>query len=341
MHAFNEIRQSGRPQSHRRTGLAIALLAGTAAFVQTRARKAERDNPPQGRFIEVGGVRLHYVERGEGEPLVLLHGNGSMIQDFETSGLLAMAAERYRVIAFDRPGHGHSARPRSTIWTPAAQADLLHAALAKLGISRSIVLGHSWGASVAVALGLRHPQSVKALVLASGYYYPTFRADVALMSGPAIPLVGDILRYTIAPLIGNLMVPGMLRKIFGPAAVPARFAQFPIAMSLRPSQLRASASESALMIPDAFALQSHYRDLKMPVVIVAGRDDKLITTARQSARLHSEIPQSTFHSVPGVGHMVHHSDPYAVLAAIDEAAQAHAPELASDNHPPRTEYLAA
>ena len=51
------------------------------------AKKAERDNPAAGRFLDVDGVRLHYVERGSGEPLVLLHGNGSMIEDFESSGL--------------------------------------------------------------------------------------------------------------------------------------------------------------------------------------------------------------------------------------------------------------
>ena len=90
-----------------------------------------------------------------------------MIQDFESSGLLAMAAKKYRVITFDRPGFGHSERPRATIWTPEAQADLIHAALSKIGISRVIVLGHSWGASVATALALKYPQDVGGLVLAS------------------------------------------------------------------------------------------------------------------------------------------------------------------------------
>jgi pimeloyl-ACP methyl ester carboxylesterase len=334
VNSFQVSRHVGREHSYRTAGLVLAaVLAGTAVVTQMRSRKAERENPPSGRFIEVGGLRLHYVERGSGQPLVLLHGNGSMIQDFETSGLLDLAAERYRVIAFDRPGYGHSERPRSTIWTPAAQADLLHAALQMLGVSRSIVLGHSWGASVAVALGLRHPEAVQALVLASGYYYPTVRADVALMSGPAVPIVGDVLRYTIAPLVANLMVPGVLRKIFGPAPVPARFAQFPIGLALRPGQLRASAAESALMIPDAIALRAHYRELKMPVVLVAGADDKLVTTERQSARLHAEIPHSTFHSMPGTGHMVHHSAPHSVLAAIDEAARAAATPALSSNRP--------
>lgn len=72
------------------------------------AKKAEHDNPPAGKFLDVDGVRLHYVERGSGEPLVLFHGNGSMIQDFESSGLVDLTAKNYRVIIIDRPGFGHS-----------------------------------------------------------------------------------------------------------------------------------------------------------------------------------------------------------------------------------------
>jgi pimeloyl-ACP methyl ester carboxylesterase len=78
-----------------------------------------------------------------------------MIQDFESSGLVDLAAKKYRVIAFDRPGFGHSNRPRGTVWTPQAQADLLNAALIKMGVSQPLVLGHSWGTLVAVALALK------------------------------------------------------------------------------------------------------------------------------------------------------------------------------------------
>jgi len=81
------------------------------------AAAAERHNPPSGKFVEADGVRLHYVEQGHGQPLILLHGNGSMIQDFESSGLLDMAAAKFRVIAFDRPGYGHTARPRNRVWS--------------------------------------------------------------------------------------------------------------------------------------------------------------------------------------------------------------------------------
>jgi pimeloyl-ACP methyl ester carboxylesterase len=300
---------------------AISALALAAVYNRFRADEAERDNPPAGRFVEINGVRLHYVERGAGEPLVLLHGNGSMVQDFESSGLLDMAAQKYRVIAFDRPGFGHSERPRSTVWTPQAQADLIHAALAKIGVSRAIVLGHSWGASVATALALKYPQTVGSLVLASGYYYPSPRADVVFASGPAVPVVGDVMRYTLAPILGRAMWPIVLRKIFGPAPTPRKFAGFPKEMALRPSQIRATAAESALMIPNAIAMAGDYADLKMPVVIISGDDDRLIDVD-QSARLHEEVAQSSFHRVRGAGHMVHQTAPAAIMAAIDEAAAA-------------------
>ena len=223
-------------------GVVVAAVA-SALLNRWLAQKAERRNPPLGRFITVDGVRLHYVERGTGTPLVLLHGNGSMIQDFQSSGLIDLAAQKYRVIAFDRPGFGHSDRPRSTIWTPEAQADLFAAALKEMGVPRAVVLGHSWGTLVALALAVKYPQEVEALVLASGYYYPNARADVAILSPPAIPLIGDLLSHTISPLLSRLMWPLLLRKIFGPSPVPEKFEGFPEEMAVRPSQIRASAAE--------------------------------------------------------------------------------------------------
>ena len=191
----------------------------------------------------------------------------------------------------------------------------------ELDATPAIVLGHSWGASVAVALGLKHEDSVKALVLASGYYYPTARVDVAAASGPAIPILGDILRYTLVPLLGRIIWPALMRKIFGPAEVPQKFTEgFPAGLALRPSQLRSSAAESALMIPDAFAMRAKYGELTMPVVIIAGELDRLIDTDRQSGQLHRDVGHSTFHSVPGSGHMVHQTAMSEVMAAIDEAA---------------------
>jgi pimeloyl-ACP methyl ester carboxylesterase len=302
------------------SAVGVMALAAMALVNRQLAKKAERDNPPAGRFLEVNGVRLHYVERGSGDPLVLLHGNGSMIQDFESSGLVDLAAKNYRVIVFDRPGFGHSERPRNVVWTPDAQAELIKHALARLGVSRAVVLGHSWGASVAVALALKYPGLVRGLVLASGYYYPTVRPDVVAMAVPALPLIGDLLSHTVSPLISRAAWPLMMTKIFGPRSVPRKFEAFPKEMALRPSQIRASAAESALMIPDAFHLRNQYADLKMPVVIIAGEEDQLIDIDTQSARLHSDVSQSRFHRVPGNGHMIQQTATDQVMSAISEAA---------------------
>src|SRR3954467_5155862 len=169
---FFHLRDSSAAGRVAMLGAIGAAMAGLALIVRHQTKKAERENPPVGRFIEVDGVRLHYVERGEGPPLVLLHGNGTMFQDYELSGLLNMAAQRYRVIVFDRPGYGHSSRPRRTIWHPVAQAHLLHKALQQLGVGAATVVGHSWGTLVALSLALEHPADVNSLALLSGYYFP-------------------------------------------------------------------------------------------------------------------------------------------------------------------------
>jgi pimeloyl-ACP methyl ester carboxylesterase len=312
-----------------------SVIAGLAmfAYVAYRARQAERDNPPVGNFIEVDGVRLHYVERGQGQPIVLLHGNFTMIQDLDLSGIVDLASENYRVIVFDRPGYGYSTRPRGgKVWSPQAQADLLYKALKRLNIERPIVVGHSWGTLVALSLAVTYPDDVRALVLLSGYYFPTVRLEVPLLSSPAIPLLGDIMRYTISPVLGRTMWPGILRILFGPPAVPPHFERFPVWMALRPKQLRASAAESGLMVPSVVALRRRYHELAVPVVIMAGADDRFVSASRHSAGLHEQLPHSDLRLVERAGHMVHHAAPGAVLAAIDSVAELNSDRLDAKTH---------
>jgi pimeloyl-ACP methyl ester carboxylesterase len=304
-----------------RTAAAIgaAALGSTALAVGVASRRAERAHPPLGRFLEVDGVRLHYVDRGRGRPVVLLHGNLTQIDELALSGLLDLAAERYRAIAFDRPGYGYSTRPRDRVWTPAAQADLIHAALGRLGVERPVLLAHSFGTIVAIELALRHPGSVAGLALLSGYFFPTARVDVPLLSPPAIPVLGDILRHTVSPLVGRLTWPALRGLLFGPAPATPGFDGLR-GMMLRPTQLHASGSESALMVPIVAGLQRHYRELGVPVAIVAGAEDRFVDAERQSLELHRMIPGSRFRAVAGAGHMVHHTAPQAALKAIADAA---------------------
>lgn len=300
------------------TAAAAMALAGAAFIVNRQAAKAERAHPPTGAFVTVDGVRLHYVERGHGRPVVFLHGNSMMVEDLLISGVLGAAAGRsHRAIAIDRPGFGHSERPRGTAWTAAAQARVLARAFAVLGIERPVVVGHSLGAMVALALALDHPQHVSGLVLASGYYYPTARADVALMAPAAAPVLGDLLCYTVAPLLGERLAPRLIAKLFSPQAVPSRFAgAFPVALMLRPSQIRASARDARHMVPDATAMAPRYPDVSCPVAILAGDADAVVDL-KQALRLHNALPGSRLDVFAGVGHMTLHADPGRVVRAID------------------------
>lgn len=294
-----------------------AVLGAAALWNNARARRAEREHPPSGRFIEVDGIRLHYLERGAGPPVVLLHGNVVSAEDYAWSGVLDLVANGHRVVAFDRPGFGYSDRPHGKLWTPGAQADLLRRAFAQLGLERPVVVGHSWGTQAALALALDHPDAIGGLVLLSGYYKPTARIDVPLSAPPAIPVIGDVMRYTVAPLFGSAMLPINLKAMFAPQAVPERFSHnFPYGFPVRPGQIRAEAQDAVTMVPGAAAMRSQYSDLRLPVTIMAGIDDQIVDADNQSVWFHHMVAGSELQLVPGAGHMVHYAVPEQVAAAI-------------------------
>jgi len=299
-------------------GAAALGAAALALWIESKARRAARDNPPTGQFLEVDGVHLHYVDRGEGPAVVLLHGNMVSLKDFEACGLIDRLAQTRRVVAFDRPGFGHSSRPRDRLWTPAAQAKLLSAAFRLLDIDRPVVLGHSMGAMVAVELGLNHSQDIDGLVLLGGYFYPSLRVDALLTAPVALPVVGDVMRYTVTPVAGRLGIKSAVKAMFMPRDIPDDF--FPILsreMMLRPIQLRANAEDAAFMIPAARASQLRHHELQMPVVIVAGADDRVVDPEAHSVRLHHDLVQGSLAVIPAIGHMVHYGAIDELVAMID------------------------
>jgi pimeloyl-ACP methyl ester carboxylesterase len=304
-------------------GAIAAALGATAVMNHRRAAKAELENPPQGQFVLVDGLPIHYVARGEGRPVVFLHGNGAMVSDYDSSGVLLLASETYRVIALDRPGFGHTDRPRRHPWGPIAQAELIFGALQELGIEKPIVVAHSWATLVALALAVRYPRDIAGMVLMGGYYFPTPRLDVPLLSPPAIPVIGDVLRYTVSPVLGRLMARRILKRLFAPREISPGFAAaFSTEMALRPSQIRAAAAETGMMIPAAAALSHSYGAIAVPTVIMVGDGDRLVDWEAHSARLHREMPNSRLKIYENVGHMVHHAVPDEVIRAIDEVASA-------------------
>jgi len=302
-------------------GIAVVGLAGAFAFNRWSAAASESQTPPPGNFVEVDGVRLHYIDRGKGSPIVLIHGNGSLVQDFTVSGLVDALAQKYRVIAFDRPGYGYSERPRERAWTPEAQAAVFVAACAELGIERPLVVGHSWGTLPAIAWALDYPDAVAGIALLSGYYYGTPRVDALLTGVAAMPVLGDLFTNTVLPLQTRITGPLGLKMIFSPDAVPDRVKnELPFGLMLRPSQLHATAADSGQMPLAAARLSARYADLKLPMAIVWGDGDKLVPGQGHSARLAKSRPHADAVMITEAGHMVHYTHLDRVERAIRDLA---------------------
>ena len=303
-------------------GLATGVLTAGAVITFLQSRTAEARHPPAGRFIDVEGVRLHYIEKGLGIPVLLIHGAGVSADDYVASGVMDALADRHRVVAVDRPGYGYSERPAGP-WTARRQAGLLHAACDQLGIDRAVIVGHSWGTLVALEMALMHPDRVLGLVLAAGYYYPTPRVDSLVLAMPAIPVLGQIMRHTISPLLGRPVARQMERRMFSPHPVPGEFhAAMTLAFRMRPGPLRASAQDAGRMMSSAENLHSRYREISMPVMLVAGSEDRIVDPANQSQRLALDLPRADVEVIAGAGHMVHYSHPDRIATAVDRVRAA-------------------
>jgi pimeloyl-ACP methyl ester carboxylesterase len=303
----------------------ILGLAAMAALNIVTAKRAERAHPPQGKFISVSGTKLHYLEKnvaekGSGAPVILLHGNQVTAEDFELSGLLDRVAKNHHVIAFDRPGFGYSERPCGTIWSVFSQAALIHKAVLQLNLEKPVIVGHSLGAMVALAYALEYPDDTAAVLLLGGYYFPSLRADSALTFPTALPGIGDVLQYTLSPLLGRLIGPYFAKRVFSPVMVAPQFKE-QAGLALRPSQVGATAADANLMGPDAARLASRYQSLTMPVTIMAGSDDKIVNVEKQAERLHAMLPQSKLELLDGTGHMLHYSYPDRIADEIEALAK--------------------
>jgi pimeloyl-ACP methyl ester carboxylesterase len=301
-------------------------LAGLALLNAWLSVRAERLRPPVGQIAAFDGVALHWVDlRPEGPetgpPVVLLHGNLVTLDDWIASGVAdRLVASGRRVLAFDRPGFGYSARPAGR-WGAREQAALLRSAAATLGVERPLVVGHSWGSLVALAWA--QDATVAGVALVSGYHYASRRVDALLVAPAAAPGIGPLLRHTLAPPFARATLPRVLRSLFAPRPVPAAFeAAFPQELVPRPSQLRATARDGAMMVDEARRLGRRMGRLRAPVAVMTGTADGVVEPDDQSGRLARELGARLI-SVREAGHMVHHAAPDRLVAAtlsLDAAA---------------------
>lgn len=310
----------------------LAILVGAAVVVDrlaaAREARAVALYPPEGQIVTVMGRQVHAVVAGTGPDLVLIHGAGGNTRDMSFA-LLDKLAERYRVIILDRPGLGftdrtdtrYDSRFMSQAESPAEQAALLQAAAAALGAERPLVLGHSYGNAVGLAWALEHPDHIAGLIDVAGVSMP-WPGDLGTyytVNGSA--LGGAIVAPLITALVPESRVRASIEAIFAPNPAPEGYATYVGAdLTLRRDSLRANARQVNGLRPHIVAMSGRYGGLRLPVEIVHGDADDTVPLAIHSARLVEIIPDAVLTVLPGIGHMPHHADPVAVIAAIDRAA---------------------
>jgi pimeloyl-ACP methyl ester carboxylesterase len=178
------------------------------------------------RFAEIKGVRMRYLVGGAGEPVVLVHGLGGAASNWIE--LAAPLARRQRVIVPELPGHGGSS-PLAAAPNLNPYADQIAGVLERERIVGAAAVGHSFGASIALRLAMRHPRLVRALVLAGAAGISSRRRAAVYGLGLTAAIQPG---RRIAPFARRIARSARLRTLaFGgwgaadPGALPARAAE--------------------------------------------------------------------------------------------------------------------
>jgi pimeloyl-ACP methyl ester carboxylesterase len=302
-------------------GLAAGALAGLALYNRALQRRIERTWPPRGRFVEIDGAILHYVEGGRGRPVVLLHGASGTLNDF-LPVLFGRVARHYRAIAFDRPGHGYSTR-RPGPASPARQAAYLRDALRALRIEQPILVGHSWSSALVLAYASAWPGEIAGIVTIAGVSHPWTGNYISWYNRAAAhPVLGPLFVHTLLVALGQALIGPGVRHVFAPEPpIPGYARHTGLPLMLRPQQFRANALD-LIGLNAALAEQApHYRDIRVPAGIVAPTmDRRIVDVKHHSRKLYEEIPNARLFVADGAGHMPHHTQPGVVMQAIDWVA---------------------
>lgn len=270
---------------------------------------------PDGKFIEVNDVTVHYKETGRGErTFILLHGFGSSVYSWRE--VMDDFAQYGRVIAYDRPAFGLTERPMPEDWAEnpygmKANVELLRGLMDALGIEKAILVGNSAGGGVSAAFALEYPERVEALLLVDpgvgggrGPQFPEWA--LPLMRTPQMRHIGPLLVRDIAET-GNDTI---LRAWSDPSKVTDEI----IAEYRKP--LRAENWDRALyeltFAPPYPELRPLLPNLSVPVFIIGGEDDRIIRPWYFEA-IAGEIPAPLV-LLSGCGHVPHEECPERFMA---------------------------
>ena len=310
----------------RRTGRGLiggALLAavsgiGLSLYSSRVARRAEELVPAEGRFLDVAGARLHYVDVGSGPAIVMVHGLGGQLRNFSYA-LVDLLKDDYRVIVVDRPGSGYST-PTGAMPSIVGQGAIIADFIEKLGLDRPLLVGHSLGGAISLAVGLDRPHLVRALALIAPLTQPLEMVPESFRGLARIPAGA---RLAFAQVLGTplsrLTSAKTLEGIFAPEAVPEDFVtRGGGALSVRPIAIAAAAADLAGANDDVTVMAGRYAGIDVPTRILFGRQDAILDPAWNGHRTAAVIPDAKIDTIEG-GHMIPITAPEACARFVRAA----------------------
>ena len=291
--------------------LSLILFAGVLLIWRRAPFWINRRFRPLGRFITVDGARVHYHQTGSGPDVILLHGASGNLREWEF-GLRAALEGSYRVTAFDRPGHGYSdvISGNAHLATSAAH---LRAAVDALGIKDFILLGHSYGGSVALAWALQAAPRGLLLISAPSLPWPGKLDPWYRMNEN--PFVSNILVRLAAVLVPMSFIRTAVRHVFAPAPVPVDYLRrMGLALTLRPRSMQANVAQVNALLGDIRGQMADYS--RLTVELIHGDRDTIVPAAIHSIPLAAALPHAHLTLIEGAGHMPHHSHMDQVIAVL-------------------------
>jgi pimeloyl-ACP methyl ester carboxylesterase len=300
----------------------IVIPIGFAVWTQVIARRVTNAHPPLGIFVPVDGGKLHLRDIGPRDAppertLVLIHGaSGNHLALLEP--LQPLLEARYRIIAVDRPGHGHSARlgGRDDA-SPTRQAALIAQAMQAIGAPRAMLLAHSFGGAVGTSLAMDHPERVAGLLLLGPATHPWPGGIAWYYPIASHPVFGGLFSYILAVPGASLFMEAGLNEVFQPQIKPKNYEDTTgLKLLLRPQNFMANAQDVAGLLAHVESRKGQYVRIKAPITIISGERDKTVSTTIHSVPLAGETGAKLI-VLPDVGHMPHHADAALVVRELD------------------------
>ncbi len=284
--------------------LAAASGLGLAFYANQVARTAESLVPADGRFLDVAGARLHYVDEGSGPAIVMVHGLSGQLRNFSYA-LLDLLKNEYRVILVDRPGSGYSTADAGTPPGLIAQGAMIAELITALKLDRPLLVGHSMGGAVALALALDRPELIRGLGLIAPLTQMQDTVPDVFRGLAMVPQSARLLfAQTIGTPLSKLTQGPVLAAVFAPEIAPDDFGiRGGGLLSQRPAAIAAASAELFGANTDLQRMVSRYGDLHVPTSILFGRQDAILDPGLHGHRIAAVVPGAKIETIEG-GHML-------------------------------------